>query len=160
MDKKDIERQEKDRLQKYFDQFNEKGSTLSIKMTGDESFLELGVYDSYEVTRVVPFVDKEGKVTGTVFWLFFKSVGYDAGFQYCHTKKMVKLHQEDTYELDLEDDRGYKYHIELIFPELEPNKAMVWTKWQAYRKERHEWFAGADPDIRETHLQIAWEGTP
>ena len=160
MNKKDLVRQEKDRLQKYFDQFNEKGSTLAIQMKGDKSPMVLGVYDSYEVTRVVPFVDKDGKITRTVFWLFFKSMGYDSGSQYCHTKKMVKLHQEDTYELDLEDDGEIKYHIELIFPELEPDLAMMWAEWKEYKKERHAWFAEADPQIRDWHLKAAREGTP
>ncbi len=161
MNEKDLVRREKDRLQKYFDPFNEKGSTLSIKMPGDREPLVLGIYDSYIVTRVVPFLNKKnGEIARTVFWLFFKSLGYDAGFQYCHTKKMVGLTQEDSYELDLKDDGGIEYHIELIFPELEPELAMAWLDWKEYKKDRHAWFAEADPQIKERHLQIAREGKP
>lgn len=159
MNKKEIVAHKK-RIQSYFDPFNKKGSTLSIKWPENREFLMLGIYDSFEVIRVVPFVNKKGEIIRTVFWLFFKSLGYDQGFQFCHTKKMVKMNQEDTYELDLVDDRGYKYHIELIFPELEPELAKTWEKWKEYKEARAEWFASADPQIREWHLQIAKEGKP
>jgi len=40
---------------------------------------------------------------GVDFWLLFKAVGYDEGFQHAHTLKVVRWSQEDTYLIDPTD---------------------------------------------------------
>ena len=67
---------EKQNLQKLFDDFNRVGSMTMAE--GMEAPIRLGEIDSYTVTRV----------TGAGFWLMFKVLGYDEGFQHTHTVKV------------------------------------------------------------------------
>ena len=46
--------------------------------------------DGYAVTPVAPYFDAGGNVTRVDFWLFFKALGYDEGFQHAHTIKVVR----------------------------------------------------------------------
>ena len=69
-----------------------------MRMTeGGHEPLGLGVIDSYIVTRMV----------WDVFRLLFKEAGYNNGFQYSHTIKIVSRDQCDTYLIDLVDARGW-----------------------------------------------------
>lgn len=63
----------------------------------------------------------------------FRWVGYNNGWEYTHTIKAVDWGQEDTYELDLRDDLGRKYHIELIMDVAEHDYVVAWQKWQHYK---------------------------
>ena len=136
--------QEMRRLQALFDAFKKTGSTMTLAEDG-YSTIDLGLQDSYIVTRV----------KGSDFWLFHKEAGYNNGFQYSHTIRVVSWFQEDTYMLDLVDDRGRRFHIELIFPELEPDLAEAWQSWQAYRQANRKSFKQMDAQLLEEHLQIA-----
>ena len=134
----------KESLQALFDEFNKTGSTMTLAEDG-YSTIELGLRDSYIVTRL----------EGSDFWLFHKAAGYNNGFQYSHTMKVVSWSQEDTYMLDLVDDLGRRYHIELIFPELEPNLGEAWADWQAYKAANRQRFKQIDAQLLEEHLWIA-----
>ena len=150
--------QEKNRLQALFEPFNERGSWMSLA-EGRQAPIQLGVIDSYTVTRVGPHFDAKGDVTRVDFWLLFKALGYDEGFQHAHTIKVIRWSQEDTYLLDLVDDRARRFHIELIFPELEPDLAADWNQWQAYRAENQERFERIDAELLAEHTEFAedWE---
>jgi len=39
---------------------------------------------------VAPHFDAQGEVKRVDFWLLFKAVGYDEGFQHAHTVKVVR----------------------------------------------------------------------
>ena len=107
--------QEKTQLQALFDPFNQRGSWMTLA-EGREQPMRLGIMEGYTVTRVAPQFDTRGNVTHVEFWLFHKALGYHEGFQHAHTIKVVRWSQEDTYLLDLVDDRDRRFHIELIFP--------------------------------------------
>lgn len=149
---------EKAKLQELFAPFNDGGSWMSLVEPGRES-VRLGIVDSYTVTRVAPHFDAEGGVKRVEFWLLFKAVGYDEGFQHAHTVKVIGWSQDDTYLLDLVDDRDRKYHIELILPDQEPELASDWTRWRRYKRQNRDRFALIDEDLMTEHLRIAeeWE---
>ena len=135
---------EKQNLQTLFDAFNKVGSTMTMA-EGMEAPLRLGEIDSYTVTRV----------TGAGFWLMFKVLGYDEGFQHTHTVKVEHWSQDDTWLLDLIDDRKRRFHIELIFPKQEPELADNWRRWRAYRSANRDRFKRIDAQLLAGHIEIA-----
>lgn len=151
----DLVRIECHKLQNLFAPFNSKGAWMSVDMIDGQKPIDFGLMDSFVPIRVLPYVDKSGDVTSVVFWLLFKSAGYNNGWQYSHTKKMVSWIQDDTYELDLVDDDGWKYHIELIFPELDPGMKKLWDDWQKYKRSRAQYFKEIDRNILRDHVDIA-----
>jgi hypothetical protein len=147
---------EKARLQALFDEFNKRGSWMVMREGNDEP-LEFGLIDSYLVTRVAPHFDAAGNVTRTDFWVLFKSAGYNNGWQYAHTFKVVDWSQEDTYLLDLTDDLGRRHHIELLFPTLDIALCADWKYWQGYKAENKAMFEQIDAELLEEHIRIAEE---
>lgn len=150
--------QEMARLQALFEEFNRDGSFIVLREGRGEP-LPLGLVDSYTVTRVAPHFDAAGNVTKTDFWVMWKSVGYDNGYQYTHTIKVVEWSRKDTYEIDLTDDLGRRYHIELIMDATEHEYVLDWRKWQRYKMENAADFAIIDAQLLEEHTKIAeaWE---
>lgn len=134
-------------MQAMFDAFNKQGShiTITTNNTVEPLIVEMLV-DSYQVTRVAPPM---------AFWLFFKSVGFQEGFQYSHTLKIVRWASEDSYELDLVDDRGRRFHIELIFPELQPHHISNWRRWQVFKAQNRQWLNRVAKDLLAEHMDIA-----
>ena len=145
---------EKARLQALFNQFNQDGSWISVADEGSEP-IRLGLFDSYTVTRVAPHFNAAGTVKHVNFWLYFKSAGYDQGFQYAHTIKVVSWSQDDTYELNLVGDRRRRFHIELIIPGMYPELEADWKYWQDYKAKNQERFERVDEDLLEEHIEIA-----
>lgn len=148
--------EEKAKLQALFDEFNRDGS-LMVMREGHDTPLLFGLIDSYIVTRVAPHFDAAGAVMKTDFWLMFKSVGYDNGFQYTHTIKVVDWGREDTYELDLTDDLDRRYHIELIMDATEHDHVIAWGKWQRYKAKNKSEFVAIDVQLLGEHTKIAEE---
>jgi hypothetical protein len=155
---KEFIEKEKAKLQDLFAPFNDGGSWMSLVEPGRDS-VRLGIVDSYTIIRVAPHFDAEGEVKRVDFWLFVKTVGYDEGFQHAHTVKVVGWSQGDTYLLDLVDDRNRKYHIELIFPDQDPELASDWSNWRRYKMRNRDRFSLIDADLMSEHQQIAekWE---
>lgn len=151
---KDFIADEKARLQSLFDEFNGKGSWMEMREGKDEP-LEFGLIDGYIVTRVAPHFDVSGNVTKTDFWLLFKSAGYNNGWQYAHTIKIIDWSQDDTYLLDLTDDLGRQYHIELLFPTLDIALCADWKYWQGYKLQNKAMFDTIDAQILDEHVRIA-----
>jgi hypothetical protein len=145
---------EKARLQGLFDEFNRDGSIMVIREANDAP-LQFGLVDGYTVTRVAPHFDAAGDTTKTDFWLLFKSVGYNNGFQYSHTIKVVDWSQDDTYLIDMTDDRGRRYHVELIMDATEHDYVVSWGKWQSYRRENRDMFDTIDAQILAEHVEMA-----
>lgn len=158
---KEFIEQEKMRIQRLLRLFNERGSRMVVfGEAGKRLFGEL--VDSFAVTRIAPHFDAGGKHTRSDFWLLWKSVGYNNGWQYAHTVKIVKVRVRDTLEdcwliVDLTDDYGRRYHVELIEPITEPDYARDWRDWQKYKAENGEMFARIDAELLEEHRQIAEE---
>jgi len=150
--------QEKARLQALFDEFNRDGSFIVLREGRGEPLL-LGLVDSYTVTRVAPHFDAAGNVTKTDFWVMWKSIGYDNGYQYSHTIQVVDWSRDDTYELDLTDDLGRRYHIELVMDATEHEYVLDWRKWLRYKAENAAEFEIIDAQLLEEHTKIAesWE---
>ena len=146
--------QERNRLQALFEPFNTVGSWMTLAESRQEP-IPLGVIDDYAVTRVAPHFDAKGDVTRVDFWLFVKALGYDVGFQHAHTVKVVRWSQADTYLLDLVDDRERRFHIELIFPEQEPELAADWNQWREYKAANRERFERIDAELLAEHIEIA-----
>jgi hypothetical protein len=121
--------------------------------------VRLELIDSYTLTRVAPHFDAGGELKRVDFWLLFKAVGYDEGFQHAHTVKVVRWSQEDTYLIDLTDDRGWRFHVELVFPDQEPDLAADWRRWRWYKSENRDRFERIDADLLAEHVRIAeeWE---
>lgn len=151
---------EKAKLQKLFDEFNTTGSWMEMR-EGNGDPLNFGLIDSYLITRVAPHFDTNGNVTRTDFWLLFKSAGYNNGWQYAHTIKVVDWGQEDGYLIDLTDDRRRKFHIELLFPTQDVEMVSDWKDWQRYKAENKAMFEQIDAHLFEEHVQIAeeWNAT-
>lgn len=156
MNMKDFIQNEKARLQSLFDEFNRDGSWMEVS-EGEYTPLMLGLIDSYTVTRVAPHFDAEGNVTKTDFWLMWKSVGYNNGFQYTHTIKVVEWSQDDTYLIDMTDDRGRRHHVELIMDVSEPDYMVSWQKWLEYKAENKDMFEQIDVQLLDEHTIIAEE---
>lgn len=151
---KDFIEKEKAKLQALFTPFNEQVSWMVVH-EGRDAPLELGLIDSYTVTRLAPVFDAKGEMKELAFWLLFKEAGYHHGFQYSHTIKVLRHEQDDTYLIDLTDDRARRHHVELLFPTLDPELIRQWKEWQAYKAEHREDFKKIDEQILEEHLQIA-----
>ena len=149
---------EKARLQSLFDEFNRNGSIMEMR-EGRDTPLSLGLVDSYTVTRVAPHFDAAGNVTKTDFWVMWKSVGYNNGYQYTHTIKVVAWGSEDSYELDLTDDLGRRYHIEMIMDVSEHDYVLDWCAWQNYKAANAAEFEIIDAQLLGEHTKIAeaWE---
>ena len=147
---------EKTRLQTLFDEFNRDGPIMVMR-EGHDAPLPLGLVDSYIVTRVAPHFDAAGNVTKTDFWVMWKSVGYNNGYQYTHTIKVVGWSQDDTYLIDLTDDRDRHYHIELIMDVSEHDYVLDWGAWQNYKAENTAEFETIDAQILAEHTAIAEE---
>lgn len=145
---------EKEKLQALFAEFNKDGSIMVMR-EGRDTPLPFGLIDSYTVTRIAPHFDTAGNVTTTDFWLMFKSVGYNNAYQYTHTIKVVGWSQDDTYLIDLIDDRGRRYHVELIMDATEHDYVVAWRKWQRYKAENAAEFAVIDAQILDEHIRIA-----
>ena len=151
--------QEKARLQEEFRLFNERGSYVTVYNEDDGQRLFRDIADSFLVTRVAPRFDAQGRVTRTDFWLLWKVLGYDQGFQHAHTIKVVRWCRDggDWAEMDLVDDVGRRHHIELIEPICEAAYAADWNRWQAYRRDNRERFQRIDAQILAEHVRIAEE---
>ena len=152
---------EKKRLQGLLRLFNERGSRMAV-FGEDKVRLFDELVDSVVVTRIAPHFNAQGNHTHSDFWLLWKSVGYNNGWQYAHTVKIVKVQVRDTLEdswliVDLTDDQGRRLHVELIEPVIEKDYAADWKRWQDYKTENAEMFARVDADLLEEHLRIAEE---
>ena len=156
MSMKEFIASEKARLQALFDEFNRDGSIMVMR-EGRDTPLPFGLIDSYTITRVAPHFDAAGNVTKTDFWVMWKSVGYNNGYQYTHTIKVVAWGSEDSYELDLTDDRGRHYHIELIMDVTEHDYVVDWRTWQSYKAENVAEFEIIDAQLLGEHTAIAEE---
>jgi hypothetical protein len=158
---KEFIEQEKMRIQGLLRLYNERGSRMAVfGEDGKRIFGEL--VDSFVVMRIAPHFDAEGKHTHSDFWLLWKSAGYNNGWQYAHTVKIMKVRVRETLEdcwliADLTDDRSRRFHVELIEPISEPDYARDWRDWQKYKVESAEMFARIDAELLEEHRQIAEE---
>lgn len=161
--------QEKDRLQQRLRLFNERGSRMeAYDDDGTRIFGEL--VDSYTVTRIAPHFDAQGHLTKTDFWLLWKSCGYNNGWQYAHTVKIVDVKVRDTLTekvadverqdwliVDLSDDLGRRHHVEMIEPITERAYAADWKAWLKYKAENVGMFREIDSQLLAEHLKIAEE---
>lgn len=147
---------EKARLQGLFDWMNREGSRMTVANPGGEP-LELGLVDSFLVTRIAPEVSAAGEIRHVPFWLFWKSVGYHQGNQFAHTLKVLEWRQGDPYELDLLDHRGWWHHVEGLVPPHEPVYLADWRRWQREKAANRELFAEIDAELIEKHVRIAEE---
>jgi hypothetical protein len=150
---------EKARTQGLLRLFNERGGRMEV-FDEDKKRLFGELVDSFTVTRIAPHFDAQGKHTHSDFWLLWKSVGYNNGWQYAHTVKVVQVTVRDTLEncwliVDLTDDRGRRFHVELIEPISELDYAHDWRDWQKYKAANAEMFAHIDAELLREHLQIA-----
>lgn len=153
--------EEKARIQGLLRLFNERGSRMEV-FDEDNKRLFGDLVDSFIVTRIAPHFDAQGQHTRSDFWLLWKSVGYNNGWQYAHTVKIVQVIVRDTLEncwlmVDLTDDRGRRFHVELIEPISEPDYARDWRDWQKYKAANSGMFTRIDAELLEEHLQIAEE---
>lgn len=154
---KEFIEQETARLQAMFGRMNTEGTRITV-FSADGSRLCGDLVDSLRVTRIAPFFDTQGAVTRIDFWLLWKSIGYDEGFQYAHTIKVVKCHVEDPgIEIELTDDHGRRHLLELIEPHQEEGWARDWKRWQQYRAENRERLEEIDRDLLAEHIRIAEE---
>ena len=159
--------EEKARIQKQLHWFNERGCRLKIRERGGENFIDT-ITAELMVTRIAPHFDASGKIIRTDFWLLWKELGYQEGFNYSHTIKVVKVSVEDTLTaqsegrdinawliVELTDDLDRIYHLEMIEPVSEPAHAKQWEAWLAFRKNNRDLFQRMDSEILAEHIKIA-----
>lgn len=151
-----IER-ETSRLQAMFTRMNAEGARITV-FNADGSRLFGDLLDSLRVTRIAPFFDTRGAVTRTDFWLLWKSVGYDEGYHYAHTIKVIKCRVVDPgIEIELTDDQGRRHLLELIEPHQEAELARDWKRWRQYCEEKRARFEEIDRELLAEHIRIAEE---
>lgn len=150
---KEIIERERAKLQALFEPFNRQGSFMRVR-DGDWK-AELGLVDSFTVTRLAPDFDAAGNLRKVAFWLLWKAVGYDEDGRHTHTIKVVSWSQDDTFELDFVNDDGWEHHVELALPGTEPQLVEVWARWQKYRAANREMFGRLDAELLEMHQEIA-----
>lgn len=158
---KEFIEEEKARIQGLLRLFNERGNRMEV-FDEDKKRLFGELVDSFTVTRIAPHFDAKGKHTRSDFWLLWKSVGYNNGWQYAHTLKIVQVTVRDTLEncwliVDLTDDRGRRFHVELIEPITEADYARDWRDWVKYKAANAGMFDRIDAELLREHLQIAEE---
>lgn len=161
---------EKARYQRLLTLFNTRGSSMEVR-DKDGVFVKTLV-DSFTILKVEPFFDLNGNINKSNFWLLWKSLGYDEGFQYSHTTKIVDVLVDDSLMIadekgkfkawlivELTDDRERIHHIELILPIQQPEYVTDWKNWQSYKQMNAEKFKAIDEQILQEHLRIAedWE---
>ena len=133
-------------MQAIFDRFNTQGSWAALYWP-DGDYTRLGVQAHWEIARV----GEDGAC-----WITHRAVGYQQGWQFVHTLKIVRAASEDPpYELDLVDDRGRQLHVEAIEPHTEPDETALWQEWLAYREANAALFAQIDRQLRAEHRHIA-----
>lgn len=163
--------EEKARIQKQLHWFNERGCRLQIREHGGEKFIDT-IAAELTVTRIAPHFDAAGKFIRTDFWLLWKELGYQEGFNYSHTIKVVNVSVDDTLTAqsdgaeinawliaELTDDLNRIYHLEMIEPVSEPAYAKQWETWLAARKNNLDIFLRMDSEILAEHIKISegWE---
>lgn len=157
---------EKRRIEENLRWFNELGCRLYI-----DDFIDT-VPASLTVTRIAPHFSPSGEHLKSDFWLLWKEVGYQEGFQYSHTIKVVDVEVEDEMTREIEgksvkawiivkmvDSDGRVHRFELIVPNQEKAQADLWKDWLAYRNQNKEFLEKLDEEILRDHLKIAeeWE---
>jgi len=158
---KEFIEEEKAQIQGLLRLLNARGSRMEV-FDEDKKRLFGELVDSFAVTRIAPHFDAQGQHTRSDFWLLWKSVGYNNGWQYAHTVKIVQVTVRDTLEncwliVDLTDDRGRRFHVELIEPITEADYARDWRDWQQYKAANAGMFTRIDAELLREHLQIAEE---
>ncbi len=163
--------EEKARIQELFHWFNERGCRIQIRERGSENFIDT-VAAELTVTRIAPHFDASGNITRTDFWLLWKELGYQEGFNYSHTIKVIQSSVDDMLTgqsggteinawliVELTDDLDRVYHLEMIEPVSEPSFAKEWEEWQVFRKDNRDLFMRIDAEILAEHIKIAeeWE---
>ena len=134
-------------LQQVFSHLNEAGCWLGIYWP-DGDYTRIGVQARLEITHVAD--------DAAAVWVTLWSVGYQEGWQFVHTIKVVRWSSDDPpLEIDLVDERGRQCHIEAIEPITEPDEAAIWQAWQAFREHEQALFTDIDAVFREEHRQIA-----
>jgi hypothetical protein len=159
--------EEKARIQRQFHWLNERGCRLQIRERGGENFIDT-ITAELTVTRIAPHFDASGEIIRTDFWLLWKELGYQEGFNYSHTIKVVNVSVDDTLTaqsggsevnawliVELTDDLDRIYHLEMIEPVSEPAHAKQWDAWLAFRKNNRDLFQRIDSDILAEHIKIA-----
>lgn len=141
-------------MQNVFEPFNKNGSWMTIQFDNFNP-IDLGIIDSYTVTRVKNYADRKGNITQTEFWLLIKCLGYQEGPQYSHTINVKDWNQEDGFNMDLLDDRRRKFRIEMIFPDQDTERFTDYMKWMDFKDKNKNLFPNTDKLILETHTLIA-----
>jgi len=127
---KEFIEKEKARLQAFFAPFIEGGLWIALVGPGRELF-RLGLIYGYAVSRMAPSFDAGGKLKRIDFWFLFKEVGYDEGSQNTNIVRAICWFLEGTYLNNLMYNRSWRFHVELVFPDQEPDLA-DWRCWQRY----------------------------
>ena len=161
--------QERRRLQTAFLWFNQRGGRMTVRERGSGFFVDT-IVDSFTVTRIAPKFDTAGNHIHTDFWLLWKALGYNEGFQHAHTVKIIEAKVDETLRgefegkpveawliVDLIDDRDRVHHVELIEPGTEPDLAADWRNWSRYKQKNSEMFGRIDAQLLSEHLAIAEE---
>ena len=159
--------EQKSRIQKQFHWLNERGCRLQIRERGGENFIDT-ITAELTVTRIAPHFDASGEIIRTDFWLLWKELGYQEGFNYSHTIKVVNVSVDDTLTaqsggsevnawliVELTDDLDRIYQLEMIEPVSEPAHAKQWEAWLAFRKNNRDLFQRIDSEILVEHIKIA-----
>lgn len=159
--------EEKARIQRQFHWLNERGCRLQIRERGGENFIDT-ITAELTVTRIAPHFDASGEIIRTDFWLLWKELGYQEGFNYSHTIKVVNVSVDDTLTaqsggsevnawliVELTDDLDRIYQLEMIEPVSEPAHAKQWEAWLAFRKNNRDLFQRIDSEILVEHIKIA-----
>ncbi len=147
---------EKARLQEEFRLFNEQGATITIFEDDGERILKDQI-DSLLVTRVAPCRDRSVSSDPMDFWLLWRPIGYQSGERFWHTAKIVRWSRpggDDFAEIDLYDDQGRHYNVDLMEPNIEADLFALRCAWLDFKKEHPEQFV-ADEQMMAYHVEMA-----
>lgn len=91
---------------------------------------------------------------GDAMLVFWKEVGYQNGPQFSHTGRFTSIEVDDSLEdkhdgeqwliIDMEDEKGRKYHVEMLDKVTNADECEKWKKWTKYKAKNAALFAKID----------------
>lgn len=137
-------------VEELFAIYNRDGARM--EMTEGPNKLDFGVIDGIQIIRSKTSYDGKSKAVDLVFWVMFREIGYQNGFQYVHSFKVMEWVADGSGKIVLTDDTNRQFTIDLLRTRVEQ---MRWSQWKGYKAMNLDVFDYADEVSLEEHLGFA-----
>jgi len=125
---------------------NRNGSTMEIIDGDGEKLFKI------MINSLVPMGDEDGLMV--ILW---KEVGYNNGGHCHHFARITNIEVDDSLDdkhdgeqwliIDMEDEEGRKYHVEMLDDVTNFNECEKWKVWNKYKAKNAELFKRIDAAI-------------